>query len=405
MTKKRRKQLEKNAKRLFWMKAFTNLRTINIVLSIFYIARGITVDQIMYLSLFWATGSLLFEVPSSYLADRWGRKKTLMLGIVLYTMSLIVYAGAHGFVWLALGVAFSGMGFACVTGTDEALLYDTEKELGKEKNTLAKLGENRSAKHIFKIVTAIVGSFIAKDLTNDQFIILLLIDIVGMGIAMYFALRLVEANHVMDLEEEEAGVLVDGIALLKDNPRLLRAILSKELLFFSSFILWAFYQTFYVDLGIKITTIGIAWSILHLCIFLFHTYTHKIHRDTPLTKRIDDMNIITTVSAFILMLGVYFFMDLPYFLFTMYLLLGFFEAIRFPLFSELFNKKFKSYNRATTISLANLLHNVLEYPIIFAAGVMIAYDIRTPFVLSFLLGLITVIFFYLYEPQSSRTSS
>src|SRR3989338_2336179 len=94
-------QLKKNFLRMFFVRAFLNLRTINAVMSIFYFA--------------------------------------------------------HDFWWFAFGMFLYGISFACFSGTDEALVYDTEKELGQEPGTLSKLGKYKAAVTTFKIITPVLG--------------------------------------------------------------------------------------------------------------------------------------------------------------------------------------------------------------------------------------------------------
>ena len=75
---------------------------------------------------------ILFDVPSGYLADRWGRRKTLILGSFVLAVAYLSLALATGF-WSALfAQGFIGIGIALVSGTNSALLYDTLLSQGRE---------------------------------------------------------------------------------------------------------------------------------------------------------------------------------------------------------------------------------------------------------------------------------
>ncbi len=404
MTKKRRKQLEKNFRRMFWIRAFLNTKVINVVIALFYIHRGLTVSQILYVSMVWATASLIFEIPSSYLADRWGRKKTIILGIIFACIQWNIFIFAHGFFWMGVGILFMGLSYASLSGTDEALVYDTERELGQEHDSLSRLGKYRASHSIFKIITPIIGVLIAKDLTDSQFISLLLIDVLGTIVAFIVALRIVEPDHKMDVEKTEAGVIKDGWKLLINDKELLRALLNKEILFFALFMLWSYYQKFFVDLGISIVFIGFAWSFSHLAKFIWYWYVGHFHTKYPVGLRIDRLNYLYTVFALFFVVFMFVWPQ-PYILLLLYILLTLVEAFRFPLFSELFHKRFHSYNRATTMSLSNLLHNVLEYPILFAAALLVAKDMRYPYIFSFFLSLIVLLFLQLHRLEKKTKSN
>ena len=144
MSASRTKKLKKNFSKMFWLQALLNVKLLNVVSTLFYLHRGLTLAQVFYLSVLWAGISLVFEIPSSYLADRWGRKKTLLLGISLFVAHWILYLVADNFAIFALSLGLASLQFACFSGTDDALIYDTNLELGKEEKSIKKLAKFNS---------------------------------------------------------------------------------------------------------------------------------------------------------------------------------------------------------------------------------------------------------------------
>lgn len=401
MTKRRKQLLQRNLPKLFVVKAFLYLRMLNIVLSIFYVHRGISVSDILYLSIIWAVSALLVEVPSSYLADHWGRKKTLVLGVFLAFLQWVVMLHAHSFGMFALATALYGAHFAMISGTDNALLYDTKKELGHERRTLGALGKFRSAQSIFKIVTPIIGAFIAQDLVEWQFSLLISLDALAALVAMIVALSITEPAHKMDVQKMEAGVMVDAISLLKKDPYALKAMLSNEIIFYAFFLPWTYYQKFYTDAGLSILTLGISWSALHMYIFLWNWFVGKLHTSKHVGASIDAINMYFA-SFSVILLAALFILKIPWVSFSLFIITTGIASMRHALFAELFNKRFLSYNRATTLSLTNVLHNVIQIPLAFVGGIIVAYDLRYPYVLAFLMALCVVFFLRLgKEPATS----
>jgi len=74
----------------------------------------------------------LFEVPSGYLSDRLGRVKTLCVCAASLALGSVVLSIGGSFALLALGQILYGLGMACVSGTDTALLYESLKARGQE---------------------------------------------------------------------------------------------------------------------------------------------------------------------------------------------------------------------------------------------------------------------------------
>ena len=73
---------------------------------------------------------LLMEIPSGYVADLLGRRLTLITGSVFIGLGHTMLLFAHDFVGLALFELGLGIGVSLVSGTDHAILYDTEQALG-----------------------------------------------------------------------------------------------------------------------------------------------------------------------------------------------------------------------------------------------------------------------------------
>ncbi|MFA5813314.1 MAG: hypothetical protein WC862_02265 [Patescibacteria group bacterium] len=311
---------------------------------------------------------------------------------------------AQGFLWVALSLFLNGVSYACFSGTDTALIYDTKKELSGEKDSLRELGRFSSAFSVFKIFTVVIGAYLARDLLPWQFNLLISIDFAGTLAALIFASRLVEAHHIMDVESQEAGVMRDAIKIFKKYPILLRAILNKELMFYASFITWAYYQKFYFDMGLSIIVIGAGWSIHHLFNFLAHRYSQKIFPRLSLTRKIDRLNIISAAIIFLVLAA--WFLKLPaLIIYIIYCCQSVAQVARRPMFDEFFNKHSHSFNRATTLSLANLLHNVIEFPMLILAGFLISKHVIYPYVMALVIGILVLSFARLPKINPARINS
>ncbi len=118
-------------------------------------ASGMTVFSIMMLS------SAILEVPTGVLSDLLGRKKTMMLGGVAGTLSILSYALAHSFVLLAIGAGLEGLMTALYSGNNNAFLHDTLKQEGREEEYAHKLGRTSSFFQLGRGTSAILGSAIA----------------------------------------------------------------------------------------------------------------------------------------------------------------------------------------------------------------------------------------------------
>jgi MFS family permease len=95
--------------------------------------RGFSLTQVSVLeALFWVV-IVIAEVPTGAVADRFGRKTSLVLSAVAFTGAVLVF-GLAGNYWLVL-VSYVLWGFqlSLQSGADSALVFESLKALGRER--------------------------------------------------------------------------------------------------------------------------------------------------------------------------------------------------------------------------------------------------------------------------------
>jgi MFS family permease len=100
---------------------------------------------------------LLTEVPTGYLADRLGRRRTLMLGSACRVIGVGGYAVANTAVAFLLLKVFLGLGWALRSGTTDAYLYELLARTGDEDRFTTVNGRGRAALLGTSAMTAIFG--------------------------------------------------------------------------------------------------------------------------------------------------------------------------------------------------------------------------------------------------------
>lgn len=71
------------------------------------------------------------EVPAGFLADRWGNKVALVMGGFFHLGSLVLVAMGGDVLMFSVAAILSGLGWAFISGADEAYLHDDLLENGK----------------------------------------------------------------------------------------------------------------------------------------------------------------------------------------------------------------------------------------------------------------------------------
>ena len=90
---------------------FSVIVTVNLVYEATVV--GLNPLQLVLVGTVLETVSFLFEVPTGYLADRFGRKRTLLLGTVFLALSWAATWFAHGFPAFTVVFVLMSASFSC----------------------------------------------------------------------------------------------------------------------------------------------------------------------------------------------------------------------------------------------------------------------------------------------------
>jgi hypothetical protein len=291
-----------------------------------------------------------------------------------------------------------------MSGTDEAFIYDTTRELREEKNSLKSLGRYFSGRRIFKVITPLLAVLIAKDLSENQFFFILMIDVLATLLAIALSFFIVEPARFLSVEKMEAGVMKDAFKIIRSNPTILRAMLNRTLIFIASFIIWRIASEFFINIGVSVILIGASASFYQFALFFSSRYIDKFLPQIIIESRINWLNNLFMISLAATLICLFFFPN-KYLILILYTLGIIFESTRGTLFSEYYNKQSNSYNRATTLSLANFMKSVLDIPLLLIGAYLVAFNVNYIFILSFALSLVVIIFFGLPGKKTTESLS
>ncbi len=114
-----------------WFKFFQNLLFWQAIWFLFFQSELSAAEAIL-LYAFYDVATTVLEVPSGYMSDRWGRRRTLIISAVAGLISAVLFATGSGFWAFALAQFAMGAHIAFASGTDSSLLYESLAEAGRE---------------------------------------------------------------------------------------------------------------------------------------------------------------------------------------------------------------------------------------------------------------------------------
>lgn len=88
---------------------------------------GVGVNAAVFLAI-----TLLFDIPAGVLADKWKRKYVLVLAMICLGLGSIIAGASHSLTPYIVGSCFFGLYVVLSSGTYQALMYDSLREVGQE---------------------------------------------------------------------------------------------------------------------------------------------------------------------------------------------------------------------------------------------------------------------------------
>ncbi|WLR42044.1 MFS transporter [Bacillus carboniphilus] len=358
----------RNIRVLFWAELFGSVRFIQPVLALFYFARGLDETSILWVMLFWSTGVLIGEVPTGVFADRFGAKRSFMVGAVLSVISHGMLIWAYD-PWVFFASSFvSGFSVTFFSGADEALIYESLKESNEENKMDKAVGIIHSGQFVVMVFVLIIGAMIAKDLTDQQFILLLILGILFQSIQIVLLLFIGNPKNQGNYRDNPFKQVKEGILTIKKAPQVLWMFLNVTLVFIPSAAIFdQFSDKLLSDAGLPVFLIGFVFAGLSILSFFL---SRSIGWITSRISRVIVLHVTGGISVIGLLLVAYF-RETLWILLLIMILLRFVRTIRYPVYSQLANDIIPSNVRATTISLLSIIDSVCDL-IIFSSVAGIA---------------------------------
>lgn len=125
--------INKQIKKLYLFEFANAINITDAVWVLFLLSRGFTLVQVGMAEGFFHLVSFLCEVPSGVAADLFGRKRTMAAAGIASMASALLMAFCSSFIGVCASMAFSALGYNLLSGTLQALTYDSLVTAGQEK--------------------------------------------------------------------------------------------------------------------------------------------------------------------------------------------------------------------------------------------------------------------------------
>jgi len=342
--------LKSNITKLYLIKIAKWFMLFMPIIVLFYQDNGLEMQDIFTLKAVYSVAIVIFEIPSGYLADVLGRKKTLIIGTILGFMGFIVYDFSFTFWSFLVAELVLGLGQSLISGADSALLYDTLKALGNQKKYLKYEGRMVSIGNFAEAIAGILGGLLAEISLRTPFYGQTAVAFIGIPAAIL----LIEPVRYQKISRMR---FIDILGIVKYS--LFKSKHLKWTIFYSAIIgtttltmAW-FVQPYFKMVELPLAMFGLFWALLNLSVGITSYYAHKMEYKLGQVKSL--LLITILIPGLYIVLGQIHALWGIVILFAFYLVRGFAT----PILKDYINKLTESNIRATVLSVRNFMIRIV----------------------------------------------
>jgi MFS family permease len=339
-----------NIKILHAIRFLSSLYFYHQVITLYFQARGLNYVQINSLWGIIVGVQALAEVPTGIIADKIGRKYSIVIALSLQFFGELIFIFANTYALFVLVCIIAGIGFSFLSGCFEAMMYDSLKSIHKERDMQRVAGLNGSFALAATMIGSAVGGFITANLQLSRFIHSIVLTAFFVFLSLLASCLLKEPGSEYGRAKESSFRLFkDSLHLFKKN-RSLRRIIFLSLLAtpFLNYLL-NFYPPYFVNAHVNGYLFGVTLAAASFLGVFTSRYAYLFEKTLGVRKG---------VLLAVLLPGVFYFLMafISHPIISIVLVVFAFGSmhIQKPIFLDYLNRHIESRNRATVLSLVNV---------------------------------------------------
>jgi MFS family permease len=242
---------------------------------------GLTMEQIYTVQSLFAFGVLIFEIPSGYISDLWGRRESLILGCLFHAIGLTLFAFSENIYVFYCAELILAFGSSLISGTDISLIYESNEAIGQKSSSIKDIGKIMFYRNTGEAIAALLGGWLFTFYFKGPVIAL---AITG-WFPFFLSFLLVEPPKKVKLSKEHKQNFKLVYQALFKHSKLLNLILLNGIFYSVSTLLavWSF-QVYWKEIGISKDYFGYLWFIMNLVVALFARWAPLVEKRLGSTK-------------------------------------------------------------------------------------------------------------------------
>jgi MFS family permease len=325
---------------------------------------GLTLPQLFLLQGWFFLWIFLLEVPTGAVADKFGRKASLVCANVCLLAATAIYATGRGLPRFFLAEVIWAASAALASGADEAMVYDSLKACGEEarsKKALATLASFDIGAIAF---AAPIGSLIAARWGLRAPMALMLVPF-GLGLLVCLALKEPPTGEE-GLKPAYREVVTRGVRFFASHKPLRALAFDSVTIWMLSFMTVWLFQPRLKELGVGVGVYGFVTAAMTLSQIAILSSPDRVERLFGGARRFLIWSAVIPGLAY---LGLPFATN-PWAASALFVLIPTFGLSRSVVISNYMNKHIDSAKRATVLSTVGMARQLMGVIVLPAVGLL-----------------------------------
>lgn len=298
----------------------------------------------------------ILQIPTGALADKIGRKKTMLIGSWMLVADCLVFGLARNPAWIWTANIFWSFGFSMISGADSALLYDTLVSQGKSDSYKLVDGKSIANRFILFAIASPIAGYLAT--TNMRLPVLL--GLPGLLATCAIIMCMVEPPRTGDTMAKKRiqDIMKLSVIFVANNKRVKWIIAYTALLLVIGKVWFFSYNPYFELVSFPVKYYGWVFFALNIVAATFSYFAHPIAKRLSPGRSFVVLVLITGIP--ILIMGAITILPMVFLVLFQNVTRGYLR----PVMGQFLNDELDSVHRATVSSVQSAVDALAQFTLL-----------------------------------------
>ncbi|MBI9009419.1 MAG: MFS transporter [Tenericutes bacterium] len=343
---------------------FRNTNFTHGIWAAFLLVKGFTLIDVGIFETIFHISSITMEVPTGVIGDLYGRRTSRLLGIVVYFIYIAIMLFSTNYILMIIAFIFCGISYTFESGSSDALVYDSLKEIKEEHKFMKVNGIREVIMQFAGVLVLFLTGFFLEGLHKTDFYLT-----AGMFVIAFITIFMMKETHIphntekLSFKDRINEHFVKTWKVVSSNKRLFLLILFGALVMAPVTCVFIYAQEYFIFNGFRESWMLYFLALHALTAGVGGLLAERMEKKFGERKLMLFLPIILSLCFFAILL--------PNYGYIGFILIGFIDSIFYIVLVEYINRLIPSDTRASVLSFFGMAFSfimILIFPIMGIIG-------------------------------------